>query len=177
MSREQRTRKWLIFLTSNTSTCVFFFNIQSFLITMGENFRKTAAKKIHHFPSRCLSWVWGVRGVDKPVLANLQTEPGRGMSLGCINKAKEICNYESRLEIHGCAVPDTCTSSPCSSSAALSDVSAYPHHRVRAEFHGGCAAGKVEGSTADEYANPSGSCPYVPGFRRNSAQSLCAASH
>lgn len=38
----------------------------------------------------------------RPVLANLQAESGLGMRPGCINKAKEICNYESGLEIHGC---------------------------------------------------------------------------
>jgi len=92
--------------------------------------------------------------VDRPVLANLQAEPGFGMSPGCINKAKEICNYESGLEIHGCPRHLHPLSPALTSSVALSDVSAYPHHRVRAEFHGGCAAGKVEGSTADEYANP-----------------------
>lgn len=101
--------------------------------------------------------------VDRPVLANLQAEPGLGMSPGCINKAKEICNYESGLEIHGCPRHLHPLSPAPFSSVALSDVSAYPHHRVRAEFHGGCAAGKVEGSTADEYANP-GAVP-VPASR------------
>jgi len=101
--------------------------------------------------------------IDRLVLVNLQAEPGLGMSPGCINKAKEICNYESGLEIHGCPRHLHPLSPALSFSVALSDVSAYSHHRVRAEFHGGCAAGKVEGSTADEYANP-GAVP-VPASR------------
>lgn len=57
------------------------------------------------------------------------------MRPGCINKAKEICNYESGLEIHGCPRHLHLPFPPLL-SVALSDVSAYPHHRVRAEFHG-----------------------------------------
>lgn len=141
-----------------------FYNFhQNFSITTMEIHAGPLQKNTSYFPTLSSEFEPEEFEVDRPVLANLQAEPGLGMSPGCINKAKEICNYESGLEIHGCPRHLHPLSPIPSSSVTLSDVSAYPHHRVRAEFHGGCAAGKVEGSTADEYANP-GAVP-VPASR------------
>jgi len=124
---------------------------------MGE-FTQSHRGKIHHFPSSsAAARSAGVR--DRRVLANPQTPCRGGVRPGCINKAKEICNYESGLEIHGCAVPDTCTllsprpARPLCGSIRRECMLAPPPCS-RTGFHEGVRAGKVEGSTADEYANP-----------------------